>query len=419
MRPSERVRVAVLAAVFAVSGCAGIDGTAAPAEIDVRKLDVGAYPVDPLAAPDQPDEEQGRILESVRMAEAVVDPFDVDPALHTALATGTRHTPKTASAVVADAVRPVLEKHRMLAGYTAGGTDSADERGFRAEPGKFRALVVTLLRFGDEQTARRAAAELDAADRAVSPDNQSVQIAKHPDAHAHWRPNVPTMAATLSKGPIVITLLAAHTSPDRGVLIDLAAKAFDAQLPLLDSFEPTPVDKIASLPRDPDGMLRRVLPAEPGVWPQPQAEVLGNSDVAGWGSVSWTHGVVYGPRETRHSSRRPTERPDYGIDRHAVVGFSAMVRRARDDAAAAAAVSALGTHPDNLLKADDAVAAPKALPQAKCFVNREALDNDLTRDIRYMCVIAYRRYIAQVTSDSEEDVRRKVAAQYALLANSQ
>ncbi|KAA0021481.1 hypothetical protein FOY51_18175 [Antrihabitans cavernicola] len=56
-------------------------GKAGPSEIDVRKLDVGNYVTEPAIMGEYSIPSHFAAIESARMADAVVDPFEADPAL--------------------------------------------------------------------------------------------------------------------------------------------------------------------------------------------------------------------------------------------------------------------------------------------------------------------------------------------------
>ncbi|WP_433716582.1 DUF7373 family lipoprotein [Nocardia sp. CA-084685] len=59
--------------------------------------------------------------------------------------------------------------------------------------------------------------------------------------------------------------------------------------------------------------------------------------------------------------------------------------------------------------------APTDVPGAIC--QRLHRRGDTEKQSKHSCYVTYKRYVANV-SDNEADVRQKVAAQYALFANS-
>lgn len=395
-----RLAMTLSVVLAAVSGCAT---TGEPVPVpDPATLDVGPYSRDPLLAPDHGSDYHSRVLESARMAEAALDPADVDPTLRYGLRTRAAALPTAAkaAALLANPVQAVLERHRMVAGFSVGATDTPAE----VTIGGGRILQVLLLRFPDPTAAQQAAVEIDAVDAALSPDNVAVTIPEYPAARGHWRPTVPTLAATVARDSYVVTLLAAHTSPDLTALTALARTAFDVQLPLLRDFAATPPAKFADLPFDRDGMLGRMVPEAPGRWPFPVVILADVGANAGWGSLAQARGIVYGPRGAQRFLG-PTEHP---IELLALNRFDLLARFA-DATAAKKHFAGLKTEPS---RAD--VAAPAGPVDIRCTESLKA-DNM----IRFGCVLQHGRYVASVFSRDYRDVQQRAAAQYALLVNSE
>ncbi|MBL1074094.1 hypothetical protein JK358_06770 [Nocardia sp. 2] len=123
---------------------------------------------------------------------------------------------------------------------------------------------------------------------------------------------------------------------------------------------------------------------------------------------------MYGPAYFTHNAPDQTLvgrlMSDNGTDRIGIVDGTAIMRT-RDTAAALALSSGLA---NNLGTAFDPIAGPETVPAVRCFERASAAAAGLP----YRCYVAYKRYAAIVTSDSEQDLKRKTAAQYALLANS-
>ncbi|MGV9410537.1 DUF7373 family lipoprotein [Nocardia sp. NPDC003693] len=394
---------AVTAAVAMVlSGCV-VAGTPVRETTDLTSLDVGYYSIDPLTEPAAPDEKHGRVLESVRMGEATIDPADADASLIYGVATAGAHpipTPSKAIGTLSDPARGVLAKYGMLAGFGATGMDRAT-----AEPivGANRLLTVLLLRFPDAKSARQAAIEMDSADAAVSTENVGVPIPGFPDAHAHWRPTAPTLAASLAQDSFVISLLIGHTSTDLTAMTALAGRAFAAQRALLAGFRPTSTGDIAALRADRDGMLRRLLSEDPGHWPAPEALTNGYSTNAGWGAIIFPSGVVYGPRAVALRGPRPAKRK---AEAHAFSGQSELLRYSD---ASTARRAYLGDFTAGATVQD--IAGPTGVPEVDCVRD---LDGAGTGS-EYACVLLHGRYVALLYSSDEDQVRKKAAAQFVLL----
>ncbi|APA99830.1 DUF7373 family lipoprotein [Nocardia seriolae] len=403
---------AAIALLMVASGCT-IDGKPVAHKPDPAALDTGRYGVEPLEPP-AGTESTGRVLESARMTEVMLDPAAVDPALiHApdAISIAPIPTPARASMLLTDRVRPVLERHGMVAGCMVGGSD-VEPGPHGVEVGKGRVLVALVLRFPDAAAAQRAAAEIDSVDAAVSTENVAAAIPDYPAAHAHWRPAVPSMAATVAHDDYVISLLMGHTSPDLGALTGLARKAFDAQIPLLHGFAATPVDRFSALPLDPDRMIRLQVPDAPNRWTYPGVVSLGNHRAAGWNTSPVGVGVSLGPRATAiyrgPSDNSAGKRPDAA----ATNGFNQLLRY--PDAVSAHQrfeQARAKTAADSTLRPID---PPAGASDISCFQN---LDPDPVGMSTFMCRMQYGRYTAIVLARDATGVRQRAAAQYGLLVN--
>ncbi|MEV2221371.1 hypothetical protein AB0E01_16010 [Nocardia vinacea] len=394
--------VALGVALAVTSGCT-VAGNPVPGP-DPATLDVGPYSRNPLLAPAHGSEYHGRVLESVRMAEIMLNPAEVDRALQIPLSASRAvplPTAAKAAALLANPVRAVLERHGMLAGFSVGATDTPSQVAI----GGGRLLQVMVLRFPDAAAAQRAAQEIDTVDAAVSSDNVAVTIPEYPMAHSHWRPTVPTIAATVAQDAFVVSVLAGHTSPDLNALITLARRAFDVQVPLLRDFAPTPPDRFAELSLDRDGMLGRMVPEAPGRWPFPVV-ILGDlAENAGWGSLVQARGIVYGPRGAERFNGT-TEEP---VELLSLNRFDRLMRFA--DAATAQKYFARLHTPAGRVQ----VPAPAGLVDVRCT---DAL-NFRDAPSRFDCLLRHGRYVALVFSRDYRDVQQRAAAQYALLVNSE
>ncbi|MBB5916581.1 hypothetical protein BJY24_005493 [Nocardia transvalensis] len=409
----RRPRLPLIAAALAlllVPGCT-VAGSPVRSGPDPAAVDIGPYRAELLAPPRDGTDAEGRVLESVRMGEAVIDPLEADPALKFGLgAVASVPVPTPAKAAfLARPVQAVLERHGMLAGFSVGGMDT--EIAADLAVGRARLLTVLLLRFPDPAAARSAAAEIDAVDAAVSPENVPAQIPGHPGAHAHWRPSTPTLAATTAEDSYVISVLAGERTTDLDGLGRLAAAAFTAQTARLRDFRPTPPDRFGTLPLDTDGMLARLLPEAPGVWPRPQVVVSRSDANAGWQPRYVVTGVVYGPRAShRYGSWEKSAEPGNMVI--ALNGLSTLVRL--PDAAAARreydeSVGEL-TEPGQR-----EVAAPAGIPDSRCM---ESLSGFVSVP-RFACRVLYGAHEGLAFARTLDDAHHKIAAQYLLLARSE
>ncbi|MBB5916584.1 hypothetical protein BJY24_005496 [Nocardia transvalensis] len=400
-------------ALLLVAGCS-TEGNPRPEYPDPGSLDAGAYGVEPLDAPADGNERYGRVLESTRMIEALIDPVEADPALTHFASPGhviPLPTPATAAVFLAEPVRPVLERNGMLAGAEVDGSD-VEAPAHGPVIGSARLLTTIVLRFPDAAAAERAARDIDAVDTAVSPENVAVPIPGQPAAHAHWRPTVPTLAATLATGDYVVSLLAGHTAPDLTALTTLADRAFAAQLPRLREFAATPADRLATLPLDPDGMIRRLVPDAPGRWSYPAVTITSKDVNAGWNATVQGHGVVYGPRASRLAGGdRETDHP---VELRAVNGLNVMYRYADAATARRAFEASSGRYRAN--SGLRPASPPGAVPDARCW---ESLQSDALRSTRFLCALVHGRYVAAILTRELKTGQQKMAAQYGLLVNGE
>lgn len=407
---AERLRMVVVltAALAVLCGCVR-PGAPLPQRLDTAALDVGSNSVDPLTPPNDSTDKYGRVLESVRMGEAVLDPAEVDPALTETVINRTAPVPTPLKAVglLAAPVREVLESHGMLAGFVVSGSD-VDFGTRQPEPGAGRLLTVMVLRFPDATAAQLAARQMNATDAAISPDNVAVRIAEYPAAFTHWRPTVPTMAATLADGPFVIGVLAGHTTPDQDALTGLVRKTFDVQLPRLRDFRPTAPDRFADLPLDRDGMLARLIPFGTGHWSYPTVIAEDTDANAGWSATLRISGVVLGPRVVRLMKHLNFRDP---VDLVAMNGHNLLERF--PDAVTARQVF---TDERQMVKAAQLIDVPAGVPDVYC---RKGINSQAHWPAQVRCHVLYGRYTAAVVGLNTKDAHQLITAQYALLVHSE
>jgi hypothetical protein len=133
-------RIAVMVGISAVllTGCGKTVAigpppatSSKPPAIDVSTLDTGKYLTLPRKLGQVASEDEGRMAEAIRMAEAVADPMNVDPSLVVQTVFGPLTTPSdvasnislTGQAVVA----PVLAKYGMVSGSMLGAARTRRE----------------------------------------------------------------------------------------------------------------------------------------------------------------------------------------------------------------------------------------------------------------------------------------------------
>lgn len=414
--PWRAAKLAVAAALMTglLGGCgAMVPGTALVAAPDLAALDVGAWPTSQAVEPPDDNDTYGRVLESVRLGEAVISP----PAVDSALAYGGSALLPTAgrAAVLAPEIAlDAVANWPMLAGYSVTGTDSAENK---PAIGQSKVMRLTVLNFRQDLLARNAAAKIDAADIARNAGNVSIGIPGRRDARSHWRPQIPVLTTTLAYKSYVVVVLVADRTPDAAALTAMTTAALSAELPLLDAFRPTAPDQLSALPLDTDGMLRRLLHPDADRWPYPAASVKGTPAAANWFSFTHGSGVVYGPVGATHLFGRDPS-PEVkevhdGVDRLAFIGDWWLLRV--QDAAHARKMH-LRVVAAATAKGDIVTAAPEGVPDTACFRGHDASDS--LRELRYHCFVLDGRYWAVVAAPDEKTVRQRAAAQYALLVNN-
>ncbi|QIS09054.1 DUF7373 family lipoprotein [Nocardia arthritidis] len=394
---------------ISATGC-GVSGTPTAGELDLRRLDTGPYPIEPIETGAEYDHSMlgGRLLAGMRLADNVVTGSVIDPAL----TYGSADLIPDAAWVhnyMTEANRTVLERNRYLYGVVAGSTNNksydvfvnyaADDDLAALARRKNPAFISTfIMQFPDATAATRAAAELEETDFQVAADgNQRVPLAKHQEAHTHWRPGVPTIGSAAAHGSYVVYLNIGLGDPNLDRLAELTEKTYDAQFALLDKLPALSPKEVLRLDNDPQDILRRVL--NPGRSVSPSAIDFFSYGPTGF--LNWTRSLR-GLRDTFAA---------VGADRFGV-GWGTIAIRTRDADAARALAPKLLQPPGIEVVATD---APPNIPGGGCVENR----SELLRPKRFSCTVPYHRYVAMVESNQIVDVHQKVAAQYALFANSE
>lgn len=167
----------------------------------------------------------------------------------------------------------------------------------------------------------------------------------------------------------------------------------DKQLPMLSTYQRTPLSEIPNLPMDVDGLLSRTLHLD-----------TDTKDRA----VYPAHVALSMARMKKPLSETFA---DAGVDYMAV--GSSHIYRARDAAGAerlSAALTNGGIDTTSLRPAE----APPGLPAAVCY---EVDPNDDTfSNVHPQCFVTIGRYVARVVGANLEDTHQRTAAQYKLLA---
>ncbi|MGW4631686.1 DUF7373 family lipoprotein [Nocardia sp. NPDC004415] len=420
IRGTRKAAIA-LAALFVTSCGQTVTGTSGPGEIDVRTLEVGKYPTEPL------DDyysfahsvRSGTTLAISRLADHMVIGTDVDPRLR--FGTGIQEVakPRDITESMAEPSEAVAERNKMQFGFISGSSD-VQPVAFQKVPETATLVTVTVLQFPSPEAASTAAAEFEQVDFDINPtENQRVTIDKYPAAHAHWRPGTPTIGATAAHGNYTVTVFAATSSPDLPLLTSLVEKTYAAQFPMLDTLPPLSPEQVIRTDLDPEGMKRRVLnPIKLGV---PAVGGLATNRLQGFLHFQTDREAaktLYGGANVEYIAMGEAYSAwTYSLSKGIAQGFGtgsselldgSIVFRSSDEESAERLSTALVPTPD-------AAMTPTGLPGGRCS---EQPRPGSTAKL-FVCAVQYRNYVGKVWSTQPEDTRQRAAAQYALLANSQ
>ncbi len=384
------VSVAVLSAACttAVDGSA-VKESGAPKvpTVDVSKLDVGPYPTEPS----QPlgvtgDPLRGVLVESQRMANNVVGPWEVDPALSKWFGFGATvlQSADALATIGPESFAVSASQHGFINGFASART---------AEGQKI--LVNAVLRFADQGAAAAAATEFGDIAAKTGEGVQRTQIPGHPETQAasytqtegstgkKWN----AVRAFTPHGEYVFMQLAqAVDGMDQA--LGIVAKNVDLQGPAIDAFRATDPAEFADISLDPTGLLARTLPV-----PEKQATA--------------TQFTTYEQRGALQFQTDPTRSAklfsDTGMDLVAMAKTN--VYQTKDSASAPKIVDGFYAE----LQPTSQPAKPvNNLPDSRCLQ---------LEDKTFYCLGAADRYAIETTSDTLLDAQQQVAAQYAMLLN--
>ncbi|MQY19063.1 DUF7373 family lipoprotein [Nocardia macrotermitis] len=396
-----------IAAVAALSSCGTEHGTATPGEIDVRTLDIGTFPVDPLDI--HLDSPPGLVHASqvggLRLSEYVVNASDIDPHLtfglrSTTFTSGTLPGPFGNDA----AMTAVAKRDNMYFGFESVGSDTDGFLSSGDWPSQSEknatSIDLMVMQFPDADTAGRAATDFSNADIGIT-RNQPLAIGKYPAAHANWRPGTAVARSFLAHGSYVAAVAAFAPTADPQNLTTLVEKTYDTAFPVLDQLQPISDEDTARLDWDPEYMISRALNPD-------QFATIGFEDEnAAFGTRGILHYMPFRAEAKKVFTAMNAEkfaRTD-----------AALVVRTKDTASALKAVHDKLT-PDP--HGSTATAAVPKIADSACVQNDTDADVYMNRK-RFTCLVAYRNYVGYVDSDQVLDAHQRAAAQYALLANSQ
>ncbi|WP_156959401.1 hypothetical protein [Nocardia sp. BMG51109] len=405
--------VVAVGLVVALSGCGStIAGTAGPSEVDIRKLDVGSYPIEPvdIYADYRPGFYAMGGIGAMRLADYVATAVDVDPRLTFSADSGDFSAGVMDSLLgKTEATEEIAKRNKMLFGFKSEGGDrltSIIDYGWpevsRHTPGA-TTVNMLVMQFPDADSAQRAAHEFYQADVEANKDRtQPIRLSKYADAQGQWRPGSPTGRSFLAHGSYVAAAVVTAAQPDQAAISSLSEKAYDTQLPLLDQLKPISDEETLHLPWDQDHILSRTLNPEETYKP----------GFTGFPGIYGRRGIL---QFLPYRAQAKQTFEAIGADRFAITDAALLARAESDESAKRAAAERLSISP--VAKQAD---APANVPDSTCVENKvsSVLSSDAD-DKRFTCIVVYRQYVSYLSADQLLDAHQRAAAQYALLANSQ
>jgi hypothetical protein len=362
-------------------------GAASGPAIDVSKLDVGPYPTQPsqpLGVTGEPL--RGALVEAQRMANNVVGPWEVDPALTGWFGFGATPLLNAGdlSNIGPEQFAAAAGRHNFINGFVSART---------AEGQKI--LLNAVLRFADAGAASAAAADFGDVAAKTGTGVQRAEIPGHPDtvaasytqAEASTGKQWSAVRAFTPHGQYVFMQLA-QASDGMDPAIGLVAKTVDKQGPTIDQFRATDPAEFGDISLDPNGLLARTLPV-----PDKEATAIQNTTYE-------QRGALHFQNDPARSSRLFS---DTGTDLVAMAKTN--VYQAKDSGGAARIVDGFFAE----LQPTSQLAKPvNNLSDSRCLQ---------LKDNSFYCLGAADRYAIETTSQTLLDAQQQVAAQYAMLMN--
>ncbi|MGV0871397.1 DUF7373 family lipoprotein [Mycolicibacterium sp. XJ879] len=385
--------VVVLAIAMLSAACSStvagtpVRATGAHGALDFDRLDVGPYPTEPsrpLGVAGDPL--RGMVIEAQRMANHVIGPWEVDPALTKWFNFGAMVLPRAQALglIGPGELGMVASRHNFINGFATARTE-ADKK----------LLLNAVLRFPDDEAAAAAATALgETAMQQQGADGpaQTVSIPGHSDATANTYTTVDRSAGKrhavrsfAAHGSYVLMQLAQSTDGAEQAA-ELVAKTLDLQGPEIDSFRATDPSEFADISIDPTGLLAHMIPVET---PDPML----------------TKNTTYERRGALHFQSDPVRSAklfaDTGTDLVAMA--MASVYEAEDAAGANAVVDEFYAEVSPKSKPANPV---RNMPDSRCMQ---------LEDRSFYCLATADQYAMEAAGPTLLDAQQLAAAQYVML----
>ncbi len=406
-RPNRVLAALAVTVPLAAAGCSVTTPGVPVAASDgphpaINRLDTGNFPTEPApplrTAGSAPE---GSLIEARRMADNVVGPWEVDPALTTPSpqrATVFNNVAGVALIEPMAGMASAAQAHNFINGFASDRQDMSELR-----------LMNAVLRFADPASAAAAAADMAAVAAAADqpdPSRATVQIPGHQNTRAVF---YSTTLSTRDPHPMTGIAFTAHgayvlcqtsQAADIDTATELIAKTLDLQTLLIDQFVPTDPTLFADLPADPTGLLAHTMPAP--MWPEPQTAAPANPKIG-----------VYQPHGALHlQNDPPSAAAAFATAGVALMSYNhTIVYTARDAAAAAQLAADLA---DAVIKQPSAgpVDGVDNIPSSRCVQSAGPTSNS---PVRYSCFAPAGIYTIETHDADPRGAREQTAAQYKML----
>ncbi|WP_280504898.1 DUF7373 family lipoprotein, partial [Nocardia farcinica] len=368
VRTRRRARaLAVAVTCLVIAACGGESDTPAP----VLTLDPGNYPTTPRDMEAERTPATGSRQESIRLAEHVVLMMDLNPRLVFGSRNITTRHLTAQHPTVSGLFESVADYNARIPGLVAGWRTAGSRR---EQTNLGLDATLTVLRFTTPEQAENAKNVLAELNNEKFPPKEPLTLSGHPSSRA-YRTAYDSVQAWTTHGEYLLQTYVSDglaLPPDPAPLLEFTRSVVDEQIRRLDSYDPTPPDRLDEVPADIDGLLGRTLPyPEPGNYNDPTA--------------------VYPARVFLHVDSRPdlTARAfeDAGVD--LVARADSLIYRAADTAAAERLVGALVEQHTDMSPTD----APEGSPPGTRCVQEPAGTPESPRPIRTtQCYLTHDRY---------------------------
>ncbi|MGE2818030.1 DUF7373 family lipoprotein [Mycobacterium heidelbergense] len=337
------------------------------------------------------DAMHGGWAEARRLADNVVGPSEADSTLidYAQIESGVVKDRDAVNSLLGAPMGEGLAGHNYVAGFSSAR---------HTDTGAYKDLLNIVLELAAPADAPAAAADMAAKSTTLTMPfddkpipTQHVSIPRYPNTAAvtyRWTSSYPnpgeprfSVTAVTAHGQYILAQTAT-SAENADIAAQLVATALDLQQPLIDQFRPTPVNQLAQLPLDPDGLVARTLPA------QQENETVNDGIYGRHGALHLATGDPVHLQALFKSA--DVQQVSYSVG-------TRVYQTPAVDSAARIVADMTGPHQ---------VAGITGMPKAKCFAETLA----------FWCVGVAERYAYEIQNEQETALHQMMAAQYRLLS---